>query len=268
MSLIPHSFFPRSAFDMDQWLKPMSTHLGPNTMDLFDPYDELDHMIGRNLEWLNKPDFLQTSPLMPKVPQKYRITIDCAGFTPKSIKTDVKGHTLTVTGREEDRQAAGDFSVKEFKKTYTLPTHSEPGKLVSFMTSPGHLIIEVPLRETTKHLNEDLFPRIVDLPGGGGKEVSMKFQVPETIDPSKVHVSIKDRDLIVKAEDKVDKPDGISRFYYYKRTTLPENTDFSHLKCSLDNHQIQVRAPLDRHFNKFRHIPLEHTKQSTIEPNK
>jgi HSP20 family molecular chaperone IbpA len=262
MSLIPHNFFPRSAFDMDQWHLPMVPHLGPNTMDLFDPFDELDHMIGRNMEWLNKPDFLQ--PVLPKVPQKYRITVDCVGFQPKSIKTEVVGQRLVVSGREEVKhEGTEDFSVKEFKKTYTLPAHAEADKLVSFMTSHGQLVIEVPLKEIHKHSNDDLFPRVVDVPSGG-KAVQMKFHVPESIDPSKVHVSIKDRDLIVKAEDKVEKPDGMSRFYYYKRTTLPENTDFKALKCNYDNHQISIDAPINLEFKSHRNVPIEHKKQPAI----
>lgn len=48
MSLIPHSFFPRSMFDMDQWHRPFSD-MGLSTMDLFDPFDELDHMMGNKL---------------------------------------------------------------------------------------------------------------------------------------------------------------------------------------------------------------------------
>lgn len=260
MALIPHGFFPRSAFDMDQWFKPVVPHgAGHSTLDLFDPFDELDHMIGRNLQWLNKPDFLPM-PLLPRVPQKYRITVDCVGFKPESIKTEVKGHKLIVTAREEVKHD-DDFSIKEFKKTYELPKHAEIEKLVSFMAPHGELVVEVPLKETDTHKHEDLFPRIVDVPNGGGKAVSLQFGVPENIDPSKISVHIKDRDLIVKAEDKVQKPDGVSKFYYYKRTTLPENTDFAALKCNYDNHQIQVSAPLKLDYKPYKNVPIEHHKK-------
>ncbi len=47
----------------------------------------------------------------------------------------------------------------------------------------------------------------------------------------KVHGTIKDRDLIVKAEDKWERKDGSTRYFYYKRTRLQENTDFGGLKC-------------------------------------
>lgn len=269
MSLIPHHFFPRSAFDMDRWFRQphheLTHHLAPTTLDLFDPFDELDHVISRNLQWLNKPEFMEPfRSLVPKVPQKYRIIVDCVGYKPESIKTELNGHKLKVIGHEEVKHDDEDFSVKEFKKSYQLPAHSEPEKMVSFMTSHGQLVIEVPLKETDLHQNTDLFPQIVDREDGS-KAVQMKFSVPQNIDPSKISVSVKDRDLIVKAEDKVEKPDGISKFYYYKRTTLPENTDFEHLKCNYENHKISIDAPLNLNFKTHRHVPIEHKKHESIQ---
>ena len=133
---------------------------------------------------------------------------------PKSVKTEIVGHKLIVSGREEVKHEGEDFSIKEFKKTYDLPAHAQTDKLVSFMTN-GHLVIEMPLSETHLHPNDDLLPRITPNKQGG-QNVELKFHVPENIHPEHVKVSIKDRDLIVKAEDKVVKPDGVSKFYFYK----------------------------------------------------
>lgn len=258
MALIPHTVFPRSLFDMDQWFHPNAKHTGPNTLDMFDAFDELDHMVGRNLEWINKPEFMQV-PLVPRVPQKYRIVVDCHGYQAKSIKTEIKGDKLVVSAHEEVRHEGEDFHVKQFRRSYLVPTTCEVDKMVSFFTRHGQLVIEFPMRETTLHLNQDLFPRIEDRIDGT-KAVTMRFNVPENIDPSKVTVSIKDRDLIVKAEDKIEKPDGMSRFFYYKRTTLPENTKFDELKCNYDNHQIQVSAPLCLDWKSHRAVPIEGVK--------
>lgn len=43
MSLIQHSFFPRSLFDVDPWFQPRNLGLGypSSTLDVFDPFDEL-----------------------------------------------------------------------------------------------------------------------------------------------------------------------------------------------------------------------------------
>lgn len=257
MALIPHSMFPRSMFDMDKWFKP--PHLGPNTMDLFDPFDELDHTISRNLEWLNKPEFISPFPLLPRVPQKYRITVDCVGYKPSSIKTEIKNGKLCVTGREEERtQGSDDFHVREFKKTYELPENAETDKMISFVTGFGDLVVEVPLKETTLHPNMDLFPKIIE-DGKGGKQVSLKFAVPEQIDPSKVHIFVKDRDLVVKAEKTLKQPDSTTRVHYYKRTTLPENTKFDALKCNYNNnHEISIEAPLSLDYKPtHKKIPIE-----------
>lgn len=254
MSLVPHSFFPRSQFDMDRWVNPLKNM--HSTLDLFDAFDELDHSMARNMQWLNKPEFMAPLAMGPRVPQKYRITVDCPGFSAGSIHTEVKDHKLYVTGREEDRHDDEDFSIREFKKTYELPAHAEANHLVSFMTSPGHLVIEMPLREQGMHLNLDLFPKIVDK--DGKKMVTLDFQVPENIHPEKIHIHVKDRDLIVKAQDKLEKKDSMTKFYYYKRTTLPENTDFEHLKCNWKDHRIAVEAPLDMNWKPHKSVPIEH----------
>jgi len=194
MSLIPHTFSPRSLFNMDNWMQPfgsfsnwpMTTGVPTSTLDLFDPFDELDTAIARNLQWLNRPEWLGTMPTLPRVPQKYRITLDCTGYNPNSIKTEVINNQVFVTGREESK-FENDYSVKEFKKTYNLPETAESNQLVSFMTGDGQLVIEVPLRETRISPNLDLMPRIVDAPEGGGKLVQMQFSIPEGIRPEKVH---------------------------------------------------------------------------------
>lgn len=261
MALIPHSHFPRSMFDMDKWFHQNVP--GISTLDLFDPFDELDNTIAKNMQWLNRPEFMPLMPAMPRVPQKYRVIVDCVGYKPDSIKTEVVGNDLIVTGREDVKHEGGDYSVKEFKKTYKLPANAVKEQLVSFMTSHGELVCEVPLKESQLHMNMDLLPKIVDAPAGG-KQVTLDFTVPEKIKPEHVHVSIKDRDLIVKAEEKIEKPDGVSRFYYYKRTTLPENTDFKSLKCSYDNHKIAISAPLDLEFKSHKKVPIEFKDQKSI----
>jgi len=222
----------------------------PSTLDVFDPFDELDRTMGRNLQWLNKPSFLDISPFRhPKVPQKYRINLDCRGYSPKSIKTEVKDGKLYVRGSEGHKTENGDFSIREFNKTYNLPDEVDADHLVSFMTSHGHLVIEIPFKNhglSANAINEALYPKIVE-GENGAKNVSLQLTLPKNIDPSKITVTCKDHDLIIKGEDKFEKPDGYSQTYYYQRTTLPETTDFQHLKCVYDNHHLAISAPLADH---------------------
>ena len=132
-------------------------------------------------------------------------------------------------GREEEKDDGENYQIKEFKKSYNLPDRCESDNLVSFMATPGQLVIEIPLKETITHMNTDLFPKLIDA-DNGGKVVSLDFNLPENINVDKIQVQIKDRDLIVKVEDKMEKKDTMSKFYYYKRTTLPDNTDFDKLE--------------------------------------
>jgi HSP20 family molecular chaperone IbpA len=182
MALIPFDVFPRSMFDYNNWLSP--------TFDVFDPFDELDNTLARNFQWLTRPSFLEN--ISPRFPRKYRVSIDCSGLRPESIKTNIENNKLIVTGKEESREESGDYSIHEFKKTYELPENAETDKLASFMTSFGQLVIEVPLKEppkaqTTGFLTSgDLMPRIVDK--DGGKAVNLKVSVPQNIDPSKLNL--------------------------------------------------------------------------------
>jgi HSP20 family molecular chaperone IbpA len=253
--------------DMDLWHGP--ERFGPSTLDLFDPFDELDHMISRNLSWIDRPEFLQSiMPLQPRVPHKYRITVDCAGFNPNSIKTKVSEDKtkLTVTGQEgEGKPGTEDYSMREFKKSYNLPKNVETDKMVSFMTGQGQLVIEMPIRREQHQL---ALPKLVE--ENGKQMVMLNVPVPENIDPSHVKVTCKDRDLIVTADEKQEKPDSVSKFHYYSRCRMPENTDFDALKCMLDRNQLSIKAPInpDMKGRHHKNIPIQGISQQGQIKNK
>lgn len=274
-SLIPHSIIPRRMLDLNSWQHPFPLRtgqlghaqpswnqlmMGPTSLDLFDPFDELDNLMSQNIDWLHKPDFL---PVQPRVAQKYRVTVDCPGFEPQrnAIKTEIKDNKLIVTGHEEDKHEGGDYSIRDFKKTYDLPKNAETDKMISFMPMSGTLVVEVPLKEQKEHLNVDLFPKIVSK-DDGSKAMSLCFGVSENIDPSKVRVSIKDRDLIVTADDTKKSDDTTSKMHFYKRTTLPANTDVEKLQCNLDQNKLTCSAPLRSDVSPaIRNVPVERIKQ-------
>lgn len=263
MSLIPFTSFPRSTFDMDQWMSPFGM-LSPNLLE-FDPFDELDRQLGRNLTWLNRPLDLNVWPIIPAVPQKYRITLDCSGYKPESVRTELINNNkqLVIVGKEDLKDDQHNFSTKEFKKTYNLPENVQPEKMVSFMTLGDMMVVEFPLKETSLLPNADLFPKITDNPDGT-KQVSMRFNLPPGINPEHCNVTIKDRDLILRCEEKQEKKDSVSRFHYYQRTTLPENTNFNALKCVNENNQISITAPVEKVLvgHKSRKIPIENLKST------
>jgi len=249
MALIRHSFLPRSMFDMDSWFRP--------TLDTFDPFDELDHISGRNLEWLSAPSMLQFKE--SKITRKYRISLDCAGYNPKSIKTEVKDGKLCVIGKEEVKDEKGDYSCKEFRKTYDLPENTETDKLVSFVTRQGNIVIEMPLKvgeEKPASNEDDMFPKIIESKDGD-KQIKMKCNLPKNVDPSKLTVTCKDRDVIIKAEDIQENDDKYSRRCYYKRFTMPERADLTAMKCSFENNLLTLEAPFNAEPEKAHSIPIE-----------
>ncbi|CAF0760864.1 unnamed protein product [Brachionus calyciflorus] len=262
MSLIPHSLFPRSLFDVDPFQRPLTAGMGPSVsaLDVFDPFDELDRMMNRNLSWLNVPDFMRSLPSVePRFPKKFRITADVSGYNPRSIKTEVSDDKkkLIIHGKEGESKQTGqdDYSLREFRKTYNLPENAETDKLASFVTANDRLVVEIPLKHTEP--SESLLPRIVE-GEGGAKQLSLNLNLPQSIDPSKIQVTCKDRDLIVQAEDKKEKEDTFSRTSFYSRTTLPENTDFKQLKCHFDHHKLSVSAPINPAIEPMqKSIPIE-----------
>lgn len=277
MALVPR-FFPRSRFFDDlSW-------------ELFDPFDELDRPFGRNLHWFIRPTIFDSPifdrpffdrPLwakssifersafeksffdkefealtweVPKIPEKYRITVDTSGFSPKSLSVEYRGNKLIVHGREEVKTNDNDFTVKEFKKTYQLPENAETDKLASYLAG-NQLFIEAPLKSDSRQ-SEELLPKIVD--NNGSKQVTLSCSLPSGIDPSKINVTCKDRDVVIKAEETVEKADGISSRYYYKRVTLPENTEFGALRCNVKNNVLSLEAPLANYSSVSRIIPVEY----------
>jgi HSP20 family molecular chaperone IbpA len=229
--------------------------------------------------WLDVPDMLSdlTRVVQPRVPRKYRITVNCSGFSPSSIKTRISDDKskLIVQAQEglaseeiKNKGPEEDYNTREFRRTFKLPSNVNSDELVSFMTSNGTLVIEIPYK-TEEAERESLLPQLVDdEEKEGHKCVKMSISLPENINTDNVKVTCKDRDVIVQAEDKQDTEDKFSRVFFYRRFTLPENTNFKELKCSLDNNKLTVKAPVEFQQRADRDIPIqrkEAIKQETTE---
>lgn len=247
-SLSHRNLLSRSSSMLDFWNYRPIIDFGLNDFSTIrDPFDEIDLIADNDLMWLHRPSLIRTY-VVPRQPEKYRVTVDCSGFNPNSIKTEVSGLKVIVTAREEQRQDSNNYTMKEFKKSYDLPANSETEKLTSYVVGKEQLVIEVPLRQE-QVLAQELYlhPVVSD----DKKYVSMEFAFPEYLDPTKVSVVCKDNDLIIRGEDRQGTWDKMSHFSYYKRVTMPENTDFYELKCKMDKNVLSIRAPLyDSDFKK------------------
>lgn len=273
-----HSFFPRANFDMDNWLgldpqiqRSSLLGLGPqiprNTLSMFDPFDELDQTIGRNFQWLNQPSSLLLN--QPSVPEKYRVALDCQGYNPSSIKTEInQQNQLVISADEEEKISDNDYSLKKFKKVFTLPQDALKDQMVSFMAPGGQLVVEVPLEQTEQRIDE-FVPQITKSEDGKSEEVVVNMNLPKMLDPSKVNLTVKDRDLIVNYDDEQKEENKYSHISFYKRTTLPVNTDFSQLKCYNDNNKLTIKAPLTlQSISRSRHVPIQHLPVPESKPAK
>ena len=68
-------------------------------------------MAGTDLMWLNRPSLIRTF-YVPRQPEKYRVTVDCKGYDPMSIKTETCGKKVIVTAREEQRVDSNNYTMK------------------------------------------------------------------------------------------------------------------------------------------------------------
>jgi len=263
MSLIPHTFFPRKMLDTNMWLRPFE--FGPTTgaLDMFDPFDQFDMQMNNAMSWLKRPDFLPSPFQQPMVPQKYRITVNCAGFDPKNIKTDIQGDKLIVWGQEGDpsmkMDEEGDHKYHSFKKTFKLPEFIAKDKLTSFVTPRGILVVDMPYKMDEQ--GQHLWPQLVkDKETGKETGVQLNMQLPECVDPTNVHVTVKDRDVIVRASQKNESTDGFTKMFYYRRNTMPETTNMQDVKCIYDNnHKLTVTAPLITDYHQHAHTLMDHS---------
>lgn len=174
--------------------------------------------LGSHLSNLNSPLMNPFAPLAPPPPPPppsinkanfVRITFSCGGYSPKSIKTDVYGNKVVISGREEARIDGENYSIKEFKRSYELPVNAEGERLASYMAPNGQLLIEVPLKHlpTTEETSASVSPNNKKVMAAAHLDdpsnFSVTYQLPENIDPSRLNVTVRDHDLTIQTIDNV-----------------------------------------------------------------
>ena len=246
----------RSMFGEDFWRVSNIDLYGKNLLDPFDDPDYRQSKLIKRRSLLTSPLF--SSPL--SVPEKHIIKIDCSGFKPESLSIKLNDKKLHVSAKEEIRQDANNFSLKEFRKSFDLPHNSDYDKLSSHVVD-GRLVIQVPLKAC--HMvtwPEVSVPKITD----DKKFVIYECDVPEHVDPLKINVWHNENVLLIKAEDRIERCHRSSHFNYSKQVTMPANTDFDKLRCHVKRNCISITAPLlqpDTH-KEIRSIPVQFSQCS------
>lgn len=179
-----------------------------------------------------------------RMPQKYRIHIGCTGISPSALKTKVKcvgdqAH-LIVSGQE---RRGKEGVTREFKRSFTLPTNVQCKNMCKFVTPAGGFVVEIPFQDTITSLDIDLSTKICKVPEG--RIVMVRVPIPDFVDPAKVQLSLKGRELIVRFEERLAQcGDCVSRVFFYNRVTLPENTNLNQLSAKSDKHRLIITAPV------------------------
>lgn len=157
------------------------------------------------------------------------------GKQQKSAKIQKEQQKAEKVQEEEQKPSEKELpKEKEKREAVSQPEEVEKSKEMAKSKEPSQEV-----RVMMGSCYEDILPRIVD-----GKHVEMRVQLPEPIDASKLKVNIKDNDVIIMVRDEREKWDSLSETFYYRRTTLPDNTDFKRLKCVLEGDHLCISAPL------------------------
>jgi len=204
----------------------------------------------------------QQQQVLGKMPQKFRILIDCSSCNPKSLKTHIKTvneqkHLIVCADEQKGKKCEPSYICKQFKRTYTLPKQVDVNKMISFVTPNGQFVVEFPLQEVVCCLDIDMVPKIEKTPQG--RVVSLRVPIPLNVDPAKVTLTVKGRDVILRFEDRFGTEDCVSRVYFYNRCTLPESADLNKIKCCADKHRLIITAPLRTDVTTWqsREIPIQ-----------
>jgi HSP20 family molecular chaperone IbpA len=265
-----------------QLMDRFNSHLRPLTLELMDDdrvYDTIDDpelliisSSDSDEEEMKKRETrkMESAATAAKKNKKvYQVSLDCSEFRPESIKAEIRDGKLIVSGSEGQKQQLNDddYSIKEFRKSHQLPPSDQLDleKMSSRMNENGQFIVEIPYKQkseaaimTKKSLSPSTttvttasrataaFPTIVENEKGE-KSVLVQMKLPTTtdqIDPTRINVICKDRDVIVRMDNACETESTFSKFYFYQRITLPEKTDLKALKCFYENDQLKITAPL------------------------
>ncbi|CAF0909895.1 unnamed protein product [Rotaria sordida] len=279
------SFFPIYRFrDFDD---PFDRYFG-DQLDFFDPWRDFETFptalsIRPNaFRWINEPSRLprhhhhhhhgtQPTSSTPHA-EKFRVQLNVAGFNPEAIKTKVEGRKVVVEAKQEDRQADGDYNVRELRKSYELPEHADATHLASYVTPNNMLVIEVPIKnpEAERRLEQarkddkrlaqfgeylnplfdyvgflggsDFEPRIVDKENNQ-KQLEMTLGMKD-YRPQEIKVSVKNNELIVQGEHRHKDANRSERSFFFKSIVLPPGTQIDQLESHLtEDGQLKIEVP-------------------------
>ncbi|CAF1204590.1 unnamed protein product [Rotaria magnacalcarata] len=283
MSLLPWYRYPL----WDDPLDPFFMY----PIDFFDPWFDIGlfppfSSATRSFRWIKEQERIRykstnvssnTKSLPPPrripPPEKFRVQLDVSGFKPESVKTRIEGAKIIVEAKEEDREARGDFQLRELRKSYDLPGYADANDLVSHVAPNNMLFIEVPITksETERRLervktdsrslvrfsdqnasalddagflgSSDFQRRIVDK-GNNQKQLELTVNMKD-YKPEEIKLSVKFNILSVRGEHRYNDGARFERSYFFKTTTLPRGAQVDLIQSTFaDDGQLKIEIPI------------------------
>jgi len=239
-----------SIFNMNP-LDLISNFMSP-VLDIVSPLEDIRNLMSQGARMYGPsvlPKIVQQKQRKGKtmqggqlLPQKYRIVIDCKGIVePNSLKTNIKcvqdcKHLIVMSDVKKGRQL--------FKRSYTLPVECETKKMTKFVTPQQQLVIEFNYMDVPLSLAISPEHEICTTPEHG-KCVHVRVPIADFVEPAKVKVHVKARDLFVHFEERiVPHGDFCSRVIYHTRVQLPRNVDLNGITAKSDKHKLTILAPI------------------------
>jgi HSP20 family protein len=127
----------------------------------WNPFNELDRMIGRPAEEVFSPDFD-----LREGPDAYTFKADLPGVREEDLEVNVTGNRMTISGRREEEPVAEGESyylceraAGTFSRSFSLPEGCDPDHVKAELKD-GVLTVKLPKRPEVK-------PRKVQITAGG-----------------------------------------------------------------------------------------------------
>ncbi|KAL7676106.1 hypothetical protein ACOME3_002362 [Neoechinorhynchus agilis] len=212
---------------------------------------------------------LQPPALTERPADKFRVTLPVQGYTSSEISTSITAdRKLKIHAKHVDKgDIEDDYSAKEFSKTFVIPANADTASLTSFITASHTLVVEIPLRASheveTSSVSTSSSDKTIDIKraeqnltvaelvkstfvpqivGTGNQKVEMNVSL-SNFKPEQIQLTLKDRDLILKAESHTSGQGRTAREYVYRQVTLPAGTDVDKLFSTFENGFLHIEAP-------------------------
>ena len=161
---------------------------------------------------------------------KYIIQLHTDEYEPNDFRLsiDESRRQLIVDAQHRDEDHLGGYVQRELHKIFHIPSH------IDLHRHTFHYDV------SRRQLTVELFGEVVRRTEN---KLQMSFDLTDYL-PEEIRVTVKDQELIVKAERAVQTEREKSRMSFYQSTSLPVRTDIEQLQSNYLDGKLFIEAPL------------------------